>query len=155
MICSYRIEEVIGVTQRRRWIRWALLLGTILAVGLAWKFAVFTPHKTIDPSDVVRVELHPRGAGGHTLSSGDASKVTEWFNRTGGIRNNSHHGAPGCGIYSSLEFYLRSGDVVTVYSYMRVTRGKPNSGLDELAADYYFEQFDLEQYLRGWDGKGC
>lgn len=111
-------------------------------------------------SEVAKVGLRLKGAQDvHELSPAEANQVLEWFNRAGDVVDNSHHGAPGCGTHSALLFHLKSGYVVTVYSYMRVTRGKPGSGLDELSADYYFKQPDLEQYLRGWDdktdAKGC
>jgi hypothetical protein len=135
-----------------------MLLGVLLAIGLAWQ--MLTPHKSLAISDVVKVELRPKGAQSVSeLSTADAKQVVEWFNQAGTIVDNSHHGAPGCGTYSALLLHLKSGDVVTIDSYMRVTRGKPGSGLDELSADYYFKQPNLEQYLREWDakadGKGC
>lgn len=111
-------------------------------------------------SDVVKVEVHPSGAQHvRELSQAEAEQVVQWFNSAASIVDNSHHGAPGCGTHSTLLFHLKSGDVVTVFSYMRVTVGKPGSGLDDLLADYYFKQPDLEQYLRDWDAKadseGC
>lgn len=143
---------------RRHWVRWGVLLSTILVVGLVWK--TLTLLEAIAISDVVKVEVRPKAAQHvHILSPTEATQVLEWFNQADGFVDNSHHGAPGCGMHSALLIHLRSGDVVTIYSYMRVTRGKPGSGLDELSADYYVKQPDLEQYLRGWDAKadskGC
>lgn len=141
------------MTQRKRWMRAGMVLAVLLAVVLMiWN--VLTPHKRIAMSDVVKVELEPKGSKDLLeLNQAEAKQVIEWFNKAEDVVNNSHHGAPGCGMHSVLLFHLDSGDVITVFSYMRVTRGKPNSQLEELSADYYFKQPDLEQYLRSWDAK--
>jgi hypothetical protein len=137
--------------------RWPLLLGFALVTLLVWR--MWPWDQQIDPSDVVRVEVEPKGAQHvHPLGAEEARQVIGWFNQAGEIVDNSHHGAPGCGAHSALNFYLKSGDVVTVDSYMRVTRGEPRSGLEDLD-DFYFKQPDLERYLRDWDAKadagGC
>lgn len=133
--------------------RAGMVLAVLLAVVLMiWN--VLTPHKRIAMSDVVKVELLPKGSNDVLeLNAAEAKQVIEWFNKAGDVVNNSQHDAPGCGMYSLLRFHLDSGDVVTVFSYMRVTRGKPNSKSNKLSADYRFEQPDLEQYLRSWDAK--
>lgn len=137
-----------------------LILLLVTALVIVFVRNALIVHKPISLSSVESVEVYSKGSrAGQVLSDEEAAQIIRWFNSAYDVKNNPYHGAPGCGTHSSVVVHLKSGQEVSIVSYMRVTRGKPGADLEDLKADYYFKQPELEQYLRDWDAKadamGC
>ncbi len=125
-------------------------LGAVAVLAIIgyviWQYNPWRLHRPISESDVAKVELQGKGSTARVPApESEARQIIRWFNAAGKIRDNSHHGAPGCGDFNYVYITLKSGEQIHISSYDRVTRYKDPKDPDY--TDYYFSQPDLHQYL--------